>query len=143
MLVIDALCLAVPSSTVHEEAVDQDSILGSLFHLAWFLSFDYIKRESKLVNGDFVLTGMSLKASGHETLREEHARDPVGNRVTIPEPHVKEVDALDEIFEPTFEGFERRIGNLGPVSRNLTVRQAQEHGIEIGGHDDKTANSLH
>ena len=59
-LVIDALLLAVPSTTVHIKAVDQDSILWSLFHLAWFLSFDYLERESKLINGDFVLTGMSL-----------------------------------------------------------------------------------
>ena len=80
--------VAVVASTVHEQAVDEDTILWLLLHLVGLFELEALEGEGKLINSDLVLTSVGLKDARKEALREEHAADPVGVGVATGEPGV-------------------------------------------------------
>lgn len=88
VLIVDALLVAVVASTVHEQAVDEDTILWLLLHLVGLFELEALEGEGKLINSDLVLTSVGLKDARKEALREEHAADPVGVGVATGEPGV-------------------------------------------------------
>ena len=141
-MVIDALLFTIVAGSIHEASIDEDTILWALFHLAGLFELKNLKGEGKLINSDLVLTGVSLETTSHETLREEHATDPVGQWATLGEPVVHKLDTADQIFEPGGERFERGVSDLLPVGWHDTVSQTEVHGIESFTHDDKSTNSL-
>jgi hypothetical protein len=63
--------------------MNKHPIFWLFFDLISVFSLLDLKRESQLIDGNFVLTGMSLKHSCHETLGEEETRQPIGVRVAI------------------------------------------------------------
>jgi hypothetical protein len=63
--------------------MNKHPIFWLFFDLISVFSLLDLKRESQLIDGDFVLTCMSLKHPCHETLGEEETRQPIGVRVAI------------------------------------------------------------
>mmetsp|Transcript_6479 Transcript_6479/g.8714 ORF Transcript_6479/g.8714 Transcript_6479/m.8714 type:complete len:215 (+) Transcript_6479:342-986(+) len=142
VLVIDALLLTVVASTIHEQAVDQHTILRLLLHLRWLFELHDFEGEGELINGDLVLAGVGLQAASHEALREEQAADPVGVRVASRQPRLQELNSLDQVIEPGSERLERRIGNLLPVGWHDAVSQTEVHRVQGLRHDDETTDGL-
>ena len=142
ILIVDALALAVVASTIHEEAVDEDTLRRALLHLVRLFLFQDLEGEVELINSDLELTSVGLEAASHEALREEEAADPVGGRVATNEPAVEELDTSDQVLEPGCEWLERRIGDLLPVRWDDTVSKAEVHVVERLRHNDETTDGL-
>jgi hypothetical protein len=121
--------------------VDHDTSLRELLNSLHKASQD-VGLESKLINFEAVGTGMHLKGSGLETLREEEAGNPVGHRHAFFNPSAHEDDTLKEVIEPRLEGLERRVGPGDPHAGYFTVEEIVHHLLEGLRHDDSTLDSF-
>lgn len=139
--VLNHLLLVVPLSTFNEVTVDHDTCLREFLHGLHKAIHD-VGLKGELVNFKAVGTGMHLKGSGFETLREEEAGNPVGHRHAFFNPSAHEDDTLKEVIEPRIEGLERRIGPVDPHAGYFTVEEIVHHLFEGLRHDDSSFDSF-
>ena len=142
MLVCDDALCTVPPGSVHEQPVHIDSVLGRLLDLTGFFLVHDLERETQLVYGYLVVSGMSLEATCHEPLREEETRHPEGIGLTVDHPLAHEGHTVDQILVPRGQGLERGVSHLGPVGRHSSILEAAVHGVQLFTHHDETLDGF-
>ena len=153
--------LAVPSSTVQEEAFQVGSILRRSRRL---LVVHDLVVEREQVNGYGVLAGKVLLDAGQEGLREEETRDPESARRTILVPilnenntvamritnsqshmtrtYIEELESGQKVVNVAAQRLERGIRLLLPHGRYLSLHQAEIDLFQLGAHDHETFDGL-
>ena len=139
--VLNHLLLVIPPSSFDEVTVNDHTSFGVLRH-SLDKAVHHVGSESDLVNFQAVSTGMHLKGSGLETLREEEARNPVGHGHAFLNPSAHEDDAFKEIIEPGGERLQGGVGPVDPHGGHLAIQEIIHHLLQSLGHNDGSLNSL-
>lgn len=80
------MSLVVPSCTFHVHAKDEATILRRLRDGCWVGIVAHLEVVAELVDSDLVLTGVVLKSTREEGLREEESTDPESGWSTVLDP---------------------------------------------------------
>lgn len=142
ILVVDHLLVTVVSCTIHVESVHVHAVLWYLFYFFKCLFLHHLEREVKSVNGNLVEASVGLEATRHETLWEEHSRNPETLRESIKEPDSHSGHAGNKVQEPARERLKTGVTGLCPVVGYLSVLETQVHGVKVFTHHNEAVDGV-
>lgn len=138
----EALLFDTPAGIFHKETIYVHAFSRCLLDSTSLVNVLHFELEEKQVDRPEVLSCKSLQYACDEPMREEESRQPIRLRVARLGPVTHKPDAFVEVVNPRAERFQRRVGDLLPVLRDLVFEQRTEHEVERRAHQNDTLDGL-
>jgi hypothetical protein len=100
------MLFVIPLATFQIHSETEGSSLGCLSDHVICQGILEDELKAYCIDGDCVSSGIVLKCTSEESLREEETRDPVDHRSSFFDPSIQEINSLVAILNPRAKWFE-------------------------------------
>jgi len=112
----------VPPCSLKEDTVNVAAVFRFFFDfcVSHLIHNFYLKIDS--IDGNYILSGVVLKGSSDEGLREEETRDPEDIRCASIDPLLQELYPISEILSPRPQRFHGKETDISPKFGHLLIK---------------------